>query len=55
LMDTIQEKKNVIMILTSNKKKSFFDYFDPALLREYRITESYEYRDSGVRKIRFNN
>lgn len=53
LMDTIQEKKHVILILTSNKKKRFFDKVDRALLRKYRVTESYEYTTGGVHRIRF--
>jgi hypothetical protein len=48
LMDTIQERKYVIFIFTSNKSKSFFDEIDPALLREYRVTEVLHYTDRDI-------
>jgi hypothetical protein len=48
LMDSIQEKQHVVFVLTSNLPKSFFDAFDPALLREYRITHCLHYTPEGV-------
>jgi SpoVK/Ycf46/Vps4 family AAA+-type ATPase len=48
LMDSIQEKHHVVFVLTSNLPKSFFDAFDPALLREYRITHCLHYTPEGV-------
>ena len=51
LLDTIQQKKHVILILTTNRPKSFFDKQDTAMLREYRVSKCLEYTASDVRLI----
>jgi len=53
LIDTVQQKKHVIFILTTNKDKSFFDAVDTALLREYRISLNLHYKKKGVDTIPF--
>jgi len=47
-MDTIQERKYIVFIFTSNKPKSFFDDIDSALLREYRVTDVLRYTTNDV-------
>jgi len=49
LLDTVQQKKHVLLLLTTNKKKEFFDEIDTALLREYRVSQCYQYKKSGVK------
>jgi len=51
LLDTVQQKKHVLFLLTTNKKKEFFDEIDTALLREYRVSQCYQYKKSGVKVI----
>ena len=53
LMDTVQEKKFVVFVLTTNKTKEFFDELDPALLREYRINQCIHYTNDGVDMVPF--
>jgi len=48
LMDTIQEKKHIIFVFTSNKPKSFFDNIDTSLLREYRVSKVFHYTQKDV-------
>ena len=52
-MDAIQQVKNVILLLTSNKPKSYFDDIDPALLREYRVSKCFHYQTDGVEEVPF--
>jgi hypothetical protein len=49
LLDTLQEKKHVIFVLTTNKPKSYFDDIDSALLRDYRVRKTLEYKKKGIR------
>jgi len=48
LLDMVQQHRNIILLLTSNRSKAFFDNVDPALLREYRVSMSLEYLEHGV-------
>lgn len=48
LLDTVQQKRNVIFILTSNWSKVDFDGQDLALMREYRVTSCLHYTTGGV-------
>lgn len=50
-MDYIHYMKNVIIILTTNKSKAFFDEMDESLFREYRITGIYEFSEKDVVKV----
>jgi hypothetical protein len=51
LLDTVQQKKFVFLLLTTNKKKEFFDTIDTALLREYRVSQCYHYKKNGVKIV----
>jgi hypothetical protein len=51
LLDTIQQKKHVLLLLTTNKKKEFFDEIDTALLREYRVSQCYQYTKHSVKVL----
>lgn len=42
---------NVVIILTTNKSKSYFDEMDESLFREYRITGVYEFTEHDVFKV----
>jgi FtsZ-interacting cell division protein YlmF len=48
LIETIRQKKHVILVLTTNKDKSFFDNIDNALLREYRVSMNLKYTNDSV-------
>jgi len=48
LLDTIHQSANTIFICTSNKPKSFFDDFDSALLRPFRVTSCLHYQTDSV-------
>jgi hypothetical protein len=50
-MDYIHYMNNVVIILTTNKPKSYFDEIDESLFREYRITSIYEFKEDDVFKI----
>jgi putative NADPH-quinone reductase len=53
LLDTVQQKKHVLFIFTTNKDKAFFDEVDTALLREYRVSMNLHYKKKGVETIPF--
>jgi len=49
LLDTVHQSHNIVLLCTSNRHKSFFDTFDNALLRPFRITACLHYvKDSVV-------
>jgi hypothetical protein len=48
MLDTIHQSQNIILLCTSNKPKSFFDDYDNALLRPFRITLSLHYLHNYV-------
>lgn len=50
-MDYIHYINNVVIILTTNKPKSYFDEIDNSLFREYRITRVYEFTDDDVLRL----
>jgi hypothetical protein len=50
-MDYIHYMSNVVIILTTNKSKSYFDEMDESLFREYRITGVYEFTEHDVFKV----
>jgi hypothetical protein len=51
LLDTIHQSQNILLLCTSNKPKAFFDAFDPALLRPFRITAAMQYDKDRVSDI----
>lgn len=51
MLDTIQQKKQVMLILTTNKPKHYFDLIDNALLREYRVSQCLQYESQAVTLI----
>ena len=55
LMDSIQDKKHVLFLFTTNKPKEFFDEIDPALLREHRISMCLHYLKDDVQVVPFIN
>ena len=48
MLDTVHQMHNVVLLLISNRHKDWFDHIDDALLRDYRITASLEYYESGI-------
>ena len=53
LMDTLQEARHVVFILTTNRDKAFFDDLDPALLREFRVSACFCYKAGSVVDVPF--
>jgi len=48
-LDSVQQSRNIVLFLTSNRPKSYFDAFDNALLRSFRVTACLHYREDGIR------
>lgn len=48
LLDTVHQSQNMVLICTSNKPPSFFNEYDDALLRPFRITASLHYLKNEV-------
>jgi len=47
-LDKIYMIPNVILLLTTNKTKDYFDSLDSSLFRKYRITKSFRFDDNDV-------
>lgn len=50
-LDYISTRRNVILIITSNKNKKVFDDYDVSLLRQHRVNYVFECRSNGVEEI----
>ena len=55
LLDTIHQKQNVVLFLTSNRTKIWFDNIDTALLRPYRVSTCLHYTSQTVLKDRLDD
>lgn len=53
-LEKVHSLQNVILILTTNKSKTYFDSLDPSLLRQYRLTKSFKFTHSGVEEDTFD-
>lgn len=47
-LEKITTNKNVIVLLTTNKTKSYFDKLDNSLFRQHRLTEAYQFTENDV-------
>ena len=54
-LEKIYTMKNVILLLTTNKTKEYFDSLDPSLFRRYRITKSFKFDEESVVEDVFNS
>ena len=54
LLDTVHQSQNIVLLCTSNRPKTFFDDFDNALLRPYRITANLQYVENDVVVVNTN-
>lgn len=50
-LDYMSTKRNVILIITSNRDKKVFDDYDKSLLRQHRINAVFECRDNGFNEV----
>jgi ATPase family associated with various cellular activities (AAA) len=51
LLEQIHLLQNIIFIMTTNKPISYFNELDISFMREYRVTEVYNYTETGVEII----
>ena len=53
-LEKISTLNNVVLLLTTNKTKEYFDTKDKSLFREHRVTKSFQFDNDGVTEYDFS-